>query len=217
MKLHYNTVSQPLISSLSKLMSAEEFTPFRLVGGTALSLQLGHRLSIDIDLFSDYEYKSIDFDVIDTYLRQEFDYVDRPSKGEVGFGVSYYIGTSAQDCIKLDMFYTDPFIRPALEVDGVRLATIEEIAAMKMDVVSRGGRKKDFWDIHKLLDTLTIEQLLQLHEERYPYTHEREEIIAKFTDFTIADKEFDPVCFLNKQWGLIKLDIVEALANAITI
>lgn len=119
MTLHDNTVSQLLTSSLYKLMSAEEFLPFRLVGGTALSFQLGHRLSIDIDLFSDYEYKSIDFDAIDKYLRREFDYVDRQSKGEIGFGVSYYIGNTAHDCVKLDMFYTDPFIRPALEVDGV--------------------------------------------------------------------------------------------------
>ncbi|PRY21724.1 nucleotidyltransferase AbiEii toxin of type IV toxin-antitoxin system [Spirosoma oryzae] len=60
--LHYNTVNKLLRKSLSTLMSAEVFAPFRLVGGTALSLQLGHRISIDIDLFTDALYGDIDFE-----------------------------------------------------------------------------------------------------------------------------------------------------------
>ena len=49
------------------------------------------------------------------------------------------------------------------------MAAVEDIVAMKMDVVSRGGRKKDFWDLHMLRDKYTIEQMLSLYEERYPY------------------------------------------------
>jgi hypothetical protein len=49
------------------------------------------------------------------------------------------------------VFYTDPFIQPPIEIDSIRLASIEEIIAMKMDVIQRGGRKKDFWDLHELL------------------------------------------------------------------
>lgn len=215
MNLYYNTVSDRLRETLDMLMSADEFSAFRLVGGTSLSLQLGHRLSIDIDLFTDAEYKSIDFDRIDNYLRREFIYVDSPSSGEVAFGKSYYVGVSADDCIKLDLFYTDPFIRDTLVVNGIRLASIDDIAAMKIDVVQRAGRKKDFWDIHKLLDTLSVERLLSLHEERYPYTHERDEIISKFTNFSLADGDFDPVCLMHKEWGIIKLDIVDAIETYI--
>ena len=50
-KLHYNTVTPLLLSILRTCMSAKEFDSFRLVGGTALSLQLGHRMSVDIDLY----------------------------------------------------------------------------------------------------------------------------------------------------------------------
>jgi len=53
-------------------MRAKEFEAFRLVGGTSLSLQIGHRESVDIDLFSDLTYGSIDFNVIDSYLDKEF-------------------------------------------------------------------------------------------------------------------------------------------------
>ncbi|MFR9527528.1 MAG: nucleotidyl transferase AbiEii/AbiGii toxin family protein [Rikenellaceae bacterium] len=211
MKLHYNTVTDQLRSTLVKLMSAEEFLPFRLVGGTSLSLQLGHRLSVDIDLFTDIKYGSLNFDAIEEYLNREFDYCESSNIGVISFGKSYYIGHSADDCVKLDLFYTDTFIRPAEEVDGLRLATIEEIAAMKVDVISRGGRKKDFWDIDQILQHYSIDELLSLHQERYPYTHEREEIIKKFTDFSVADVDFDPVCLLSKMWELIKLDMVERI------
>lgn len=59
--IHFNTVNENLKSALITLMKSDVFHAFRLVGGTALSLQLGHRYSIDIDLFSDVEYGTIDF------------------------------------------------------------------------------------------------------------------------------------------------------------
>ena len=58
------------------------------------------------------------------------------------------------------MFYTETFIQPALVVDGIRLATIEEIIAMKVDVVQRIGRKKDFWDLHELLTNHDIQTMI---------------------------------------------------------
>lgn len=57
-------------------MSAPEFDNFRLVGGTSLSLQLGHRLSVNIDLFSDAPYGSIDLEAIDRFVERTFTYAD---------------------------------------------------------------------------------------------------------------------------------------------
>jgi hypothetical protein len=145
--LFYSTVSPLLLSILQDLMKASVFEDFRLVGGTSLSLLLGHRLSVDIDLFTDNIYDSVDFKEIDKYLRKKYLYVDTYNIDLVGMGKSYYIGNSKNDCIKLDLFYTDTFIRPIFQIDGLRLASLEEISAMKIDVVSRIGRKKDFWDI----------------------------------------------------------------------
>jgi hypothetical protein len=75
-KLYYNTVSPLLLSVLKTLMDAKELETFRLVGGTALSLYKGHRISTDIDLFTDESYGSIDFDAIDSYLRAVYPYVE---------------------------------------------------------------------------------------------------------------------------------------------
>lgn len=74
--LHYNTVSKHLKDTLLILMQSSAFDSFRLVGGTALSLQLGHRMSVDIDLFSDVQYGSIDFKIIDTFIERTFPYHD---------------------------------------------------------------------------------------------------------------------------------------------
>ena len=105
--LYYNTVNNLLKKSLLQLMAADEFASFRLVGGTALSLQIGHRESIDIDLFSDVDYGEIDFDSIEKYLELNFSYVDHFSNSISGIGKSYLTGENKDNTVKLDIFYTD--------------------------------------------------------------------------------------------------------------
>jgi len=68
----------------------------------------------------------------------------------VGFGRSYYIGESEDNSIKVDLFCHDEIIDPCDIIDGIRIASLSDVTAMKVDVISRGGRKKDFWDIHEL-------------------------------------------------------------------
>ena len=75
-KLHYNTINPLMLRVLNILMGAIEFKDFRLIGGTALSLYRGHRESVDIDLFSDAPYDSIDIQAIDRFLNMTFSYVD---------------------------------------------------------------------------------------------------------------------------------------------
>lgn len=137
--LHYNTVNKLLKESLVKLMNVKEFEGFRLVGGTSLSLQIGHRESVDIDLFSDNPYGMIDFGDIDTYLDNEFAYVDDIRDLFPGMGKSYLIGKDRDNAIKLDVFHTDAFIMPIKIEDGIRMATVEDIIAMKLEVVQRKG------------------------------------------------------------------------------
>lgn len=211
--LYYNTVNNLLKKSLLQLMAAEEFASFRLVGGTALSLQVGHRESIDIDLFSDVDYGEIDFDLIEKYLTLNFPYMDHFSNCIPGIGKSYLIGENNDNTIKLDIFYTDKFIQPVLIEDSIKMASIEEIIAMKLDVIQRGGRKKDFWDLHELFENYNLAQMLALHEQRYPYSHDRELIINNFTIFNFADDEFNPICFRGKYWEFIKEDIEDIIGK----
>lgn len=121
--LHWHTVSNVLKDSLLSLMRAKELQNFRLVGGTALSLHLGHRMSVDIDLFTDEPYGTVDFEAIEYLLKKSFNYLSGDFGTNPGMGKSYMIGTNESNAIKLDIFYSmDPFFQPATEQEGIRMA-----------------------------------------------------------------------------------------------
>jgi len=167
--VYWNTVNDKLKDCLLLLMNDSLFERFRLVGGTELSLQLGNRISIDIDLFTDAPYGSIDFKAIDTFLIHHFQYGFGVNDMPVVMGKSYRVGKDAYSAVKLDFYYTDEFIFKPLTADGIRMATAEEILAMKIDVIQRGGRKKDFWDLHELMESFSFQDMLAFHQQRYPY------------------------------------------------
>ena len=100
--LYYKTVNPLLLRVLKTLMAAKEFEAFRLVGGTALSLYRGHRESIDIDLFTDAPYQSIDFNAIDSFLKTQYPYVDSSSDDIIGFGKSYFVGDSERKALGIN-------------------------------------------------------------------------------------------------------------------
>ena len=210
-RMHYETVSPLLVNALARLMDESRFKPFVLVGGTNLSLRLGHRKSEDIDLFTDAPYGSLDYNTLEEYLRLTFPYYDRPDKsGIVGFGRSYYIGSSPDDCIKLDLMYADaPFFDPFDTYGGIRMATLDQIVAMKMEAINNGGRKKDWWDIHELLRYYSLEQMLSLHGKWEAWTHDRNKILHALINFDKADTQPDPICLKHKNWDEIRLDIID--------
>ncbi len=209
--MYYNTVNDLLKNSLMTLMKSSVFESFRLVGGTALSLQLGHRLSVDIDMFSDASYGAIDFKVIDEFIEKAFPFHHHFSNLDPAIGKSYHIGTDKDNVVKLDVYYTDDFIQAPLIENEIRMATTEEIIAMKMDVVQRVGRKKDFWDLHELLPQYHLSSMLSLHQQRYPYTHDKALLLQNLSNFELADDDFDPICLRGKYWAFIKEDIIEAV------
>lgn len=124
--------------------------PFRLVGGTALSLLKGHRISVDIDLFTGHTYGSTNFTAIEDEIKKSFPFVENPDDEfpkiktmENNNGLHLIIGMDAERSVKTDILYWEEFLFDAIEIEGIRMATEEEIGTMKLDVISRGGRKKD--------------------------------------------------------------------------
>ena len=213
-QLHYETVNPLMRKMLSEIMDKPLFDPFYLVGGTSLSLRFGHRKSVDIGLFTKAPYHSLDFLVFEKFFRDTYRYYYcTDTTNIVGFGRSYYIGESDEENIKVDLYYHEGLIDPCDEVDGIRIANLADVTAMKVDVISRKGRKKDFWDLHELLNTYSIEEMLEFHQQRYEYTHDRDHILANFSNFSLADEDIDPICLKNKVWELIKLDFVELLES----
>ncbi len=155
--LYYETIEPKLLELLNKLLKIEEFKELRLVGGTSLALQYGHRKSIDIDLFGNLE---IDLDEISSLLSTcgKSTQIKRSAK----------INIFSIDGIKVDIVnYHYPWLSPVLLEDGLRLAQPEDIAAMKISAITGRGTKKDFIDLYELLKHFSLEEILGLYERKY--------------------------------------------------
>lgn len=205
-RLYYNTTSPLLQKILFSIMENEQFRMFRLVGGTALSLQRGHRLSIDLDLFTDSEYPSIQMEPLFHFFKDNWPYYDS-NDFPIGLGKSAFVGTDKNNAIKIDLYYTDKFVFDLIEIDGIRMASPKEIIAMKLDIIQNEGRKKDFWDIHEFIEDYTFSKMMDFHKLRYPFGHDRDLLVKKITDFDFAEFDFEPICLRRKLWELIKLDL----------
>ena len=209
--MYWNTITPLLAEVLHGAMANAIFDPFRLVGGTSLSLQIGHRMSDDIDLFSDASYDSLDFGPINTYFQSTYPIVSTNQVGAIGFGTSYFVGHQEENQVKVDLYYTDPFIEPINEEEGIRLCSLEDIIGMKLDLTTRTVRKKDFWDLHALHDLYSIPNMIELYLKRYPYHDSKEVVLVALSKAAAADGDPDPICLLGKQWELIKLDFANWL------
>lgn len=208
-ELYWNTIKPLLKDILGEIIVEDIFTPFRLVGGTSLSLQIGHRMSVDIDLFTDNEYGSIDYVAIKDFLENKYSYCSSRNLDNVSFGTYFEVGNSKDDFVKIDLYYTDEFIENPIILENIRMATANEIIAMKLDVILRGGRKKDFWDLHYYLDKMSLDEMISLFKKRYPYNDDFTKIKKQLVNFDLADTDFEPICLLGKSWEIIKLDFYE--------
>ena len=156
--LHYETIAPATRELLNKLMSDDHLQDFVLVGGTSLALQLGHRLSVDLDLFCETDFNEED---LRSYLERSYhfqtDFMERSIvKGEIK-GVQI-------DCIA----HCYPWLNPFEKEDGIRLASLEDICAMKLNAIaSNGTRIKDFVDVAYLSSMFSMRQMLSLYEEKY--------------------------------------------------
>ena len=216
MKLHYKTVSPVLLDCLHRLMAHPAFKNFYLVGGTSLALQRGHRFSIDIDLFTGVPYGEMNTDEIETALLEMFPYTDRISElHNTQMVYSLYIGDSKEECIKLDLCYDDALIFPLIEVDGLRIASEKEIAAMKIQAITQTEqRRKDFWDIHELLEDYTLSEMVGWGIQRYPWSVTHESVKDAFARLPMMNDHTEVVCLKGNYWEFIVEDLVDE-ANAI--
>ena len=156
--LHYETIAPATRKLLNRLMSDNRLHDFVLVGGTSLALQLGHRLSVDLDLFTDTDFNE---DSMRAYLEKNYhfqaDFMEPSTvKGEIE-GIKI-------DCIA----HCYPWLKPCRQEDGLRLAQLEDIAAMKLNAIAGNGtRIKDFIDIAYLSSVFSLQQMLGFYEQKY--------------------------------------------------
>jgi predicted nucleotidyltransferase component of viral defense system len=160
---HLFTVENNTYSLLKEIFYINDISGhFALAGGTALALQIGHRYSIDLDIFSPNAFST------DATNQQLYSI----------FGIEYEMLALKKNMlfanihkVKCDfVFEPSKIIRPFNYLENIRLYSIEDICAMKMHTICGRGKKKDFFDMYSLIKIYGWEQMLVWFEEKYGNT-----------------------------------------------
>ena len=213
MRLRTNIASPLLMECLRKIMANKAFDNHYLVGGTALALQRGHRISIDIDMFTNALYGEMNTEEIKKVLIEMFPYTENLDRlDETLMVYSLYVGNSSDDCIKLDICYDDNPVFPLVQIEGIRMVSEKDIAAMKLNAIAQDRqRKKDFWDIHDLLETYSIEDMVSFALKRYPWSLTLDKIIDSFKRLHSFDDYTEIKCLKGKYWEFVVEDLLEQI------
>lgn len=196
--LHYECIEPATLELLKKLMQLKELSGYKLSGGTALALHLGHRQSVDLDLFGN--------DLLDSFLPAEHDSLFKEVKI---LKQSERIRSYLIDHIKVDVItYSYKWLEVIPEVDYLRLASMKDIAAMKLAAVTGRGSRKDFTDLYFLLDIFTLQEMLDFYGQKYP-DGSAFMVLKSLSFFGDADTE-PPLRMMSKlSWSNIKTRILE--------
>jgi hypothetical protein len=196
---HWEAVT-PEARRLVKVLGAlPVMRPFYLAGGTGLALRLGHRISVDLDLFARIE-------TLDDQLRHsivtalEKDHtLERLQDSVLGLVVNV-------DGQPASFFsYGYPLLAPTDLAAGLRVAGILDIGLMKLDAVAGRGTRKDFYDLYCLAPLISLEELFARSGDKY--THSRDfgmRVLTALVDFDIADEQEEPVMLQPVDWEEVK-------------
>lgn len=202
--LYENTVAPATLGLLKELMQMEALKNFALVGGTNLSLRLGHRISEDLDIFANEPYDSED---VAKPLRDLF-------SGEITIvdkrvhTILAYIRT-----VKVDLvLHRYPYLQPVETIDSIRFVSIPDVVAMKLNAITRRGAKKDFFDIAELLDQYSLAEMLQFFADKYAAT-DIGFVVRSLTYFEEAENSKDPVMLKAVNWEQVKKKIQQAVQD----
>lgn len=199
--LQRQVVDEKTFLLLKELQAIPELKELRLVGDTSLALQLGHRISIDLDLFGSFDSSL----PLEMFL---FDFENVNKTGSNRFMQFFEI-----DGVKVDFVnYNYPWLDEPIIEEGITIASIDDIAAMKVNAIINRGTKKDFIDIDFLLERYTLVQILELYQKKYG-VKDYQMALRSLSYFEDAENETMPRMLVKKDWKTIKSDIIEKIRN----
>ena len=197
--LSYQTIEPHTLELLKKLMAEPSLTGTRLVGGTSLALQYGHRNSIDLDFFG-----TIDDDPLS--IRECLETIGHVSVLKETKSIRIY----DLDKVKIDFvdYSRYQWLTEAITEDGLRLASPKDIAAMKVNAIEGRGTRKDFVDIYFLLQHYSLDEILGFYQEKYP-EHSVFRALMSLSYFEDAEKQMMPKMFSKVSWDEMKAYIIK--------
>ena len=202
--LYTQTVEAGTLVLIKELMSDKELESFNLVGGTTLSLKLGHRMSVDIDLFTDRDF---DAHRISQHLAQTY---NAENIKTLKNGIFCFING-----IKVDILaHQYPILNKVEKVDGIRMLSLQDIGAMKLKAILHSGtRLKDFVDMYFLLEQLPLQKITEGFVQKYPDVNVQmaHNALLYFNDFNREEK----ISFLDRGISLKEMEsrLRAAVAN----
>lgn len=200
--LYTNTLEPNTLVLLKSLQKIKEFSKLRLVGGTALALQIGHRKSIDLDFFGEIELTGNE--IISILYKHNFTeiVIENERKNIHQFRIND---------IKVDFVnYSFKWLSEALFVDEILMASQEDIAAMKLEAITNRGSKKDFIDIFFLLKNFSLPQMLDFYKNKFPFGSIFN-VVRSLSYFEDAEIQVTPNLLQPLDWNVIKQTIKQAV------
>ena len=196
--LQLQTVFPDTLELLKELSSRPEMSGLRLVGGTALALQYGHRQSIDLDFFGTL---AVEQDEIIEMLSSvgSFSIHNRSKR---------ILQLILRD-IKVDIIDYSQYKwidEPVIE-DGIPLASPKDIAAMKINAIEGRGTRKDFVDVYFLMQHYSLSELLDFYAQKYP-NHSFFRALLSLNYFEDAEQQAMPKMQIPVSWEEIKSTII---------
>lgn len=199
--LSIQTVKPDTLELLKAVFAQPEIQEMRLVGGTSLALQYGHRQSVDLDFFGRLpENKDV---LIDIVCRV----------GEVVvLNRSKIILQMVVNQVKVDFvdYSRYPWIDEPVQGDGFVLASDKDIAAMKVNAIIGRGTRKDFIDLYALLQHYSLPEIMNFYRQKYPEFSEYRALLS-MTYFEDAEMQDMPLMFMDTPWEDMKKTIIKAV------
>ena len=197
--LSFQTIEPHTLELLRSLMTMPLLSGTRLVGGTSLALQYGHRNSVDLDFFG-----SLDDDLL--AFRDSLESISHVNVIKETKTIRIY----NIDGVKIDFvdYSRYPWLTDAVEEEGLRLASPKDIAAMKVNAIEGRGTRKDFIDIYFLLQHYSLNEILGFYQEKYP-EHSLFRALMSLSYFDDAEKQMMPKMFASVSWDEMKAYIIK--------
>ena len=199
--LRFDAIPESVRRLLLRLASHGALENFALGGGTSLALRFGHRVSVDLDFFTNHEFSPEEL------------------FGGLGLEEATIVGRAKNTLtvdvggVKLDLLrHPYQLLQPVELMAGVTLVSLPDLAAMKLNAIANRGSKKDFFDLAVLLDHFPLERMIGFFAEKYPATDPFTAIrsLAWFDD---AELEPEPVSLTGATWDSVKARVSEAVAG----
>lgn len=206
--LHKEAVEYPTLELIKQLQEKDYLYGFHLVGGTAIALMLGHRKSVDVDLFSDF---SFDTAQLLENISADFDF-------NLFFSSKNTLKGSIEK-IQVDILaHRYPLISKPVTQENISMLSLPDIIAMKLNAIATSGqRAKDFIDIYYLLDNYSIVNMINFYKKKYSQYNEVN-ILKSLVYFEDVDLANWPQLLSDPEleWNKVKQKLIRATRDYMT-